>query len=137
MDDLSVMLFGIFSILIGTSLAVIVNFLITKKEKKEGPSLEQRIDKLTTSLKESVKLIDTIQSEIESRQHLAKKLQDDITTFDNLAKLKKSEIEAVAQALRTELIVQEKKSFVRDVSINTGFFIAGAIVSVIITVLLK
>lgn len=116
--------------------SVVITLLLSPIKKPPGP-LEERINSLTTALKESVKLIDTIQSEIDSKQQLADRLQKDIAIADNLIKLKKPEVEAITQVLRTELDAQEKKSFYKDVAINAGFFLAGAVVSVITTVLLK
>jgi Fe2+ transport system protein B len=133
-------LFQFISIILamGGFFASVFQLIKQQQNKKKGiVSLQQRIENLTAALRESVKLIDSITREIESKQQLAVKLQKDNEIVENLLKLKRPEVEAIAQTLRTELDAQDKKSFLRGVAVNAGFFIAGAIVSVITTLVLS
>ena len=95
----------------------------TKRGKEE--TTEDRIRRLTNSLREATKLISHIESEIVTRSALAEKLQKDIDLHDKLMKLKEPEIEAVAQLLRGELKKEGKRTFWKGFAINFIFFIIG------------
>ena len=103
-----------------------------KKQTKEN-NLECKIKELTSALSESAHLIDNIQGEIDKRHKLVTKLKEDHEHFENLIKLKESEIEAVAQLLRGELQKEGKNSFLKGVIVNLIFFVLGSGVSLVIT----
>jgi hypothetical protein len=113
----------------------IVEIFIQLRKKEE--TIEDRIQKLTISLREAAKFISEIESEISARSMLAEKLQKDISIFKTIAKLKSPEIEAINQLLRGELEKEGKKSFWKGFAVNFAFFILGAITSGVITILLK
>src|SRR5438093_2499087 len=67
-----------------------------RRGKKEE-TIEERINTLTSSLQEASKVVSEVSEEIEDRQRLARKLQQDIETYNRVVGLKKNEVEAVAQ----------------------------------------
>lgn len=121
---------------VGTAVAVssaYASFLRRRWRREEEETTDQRIGRLTTSLKEAAQLVAEIESEIKARHTLAGKLQSDIETYNRLVKLKQPEVEAVAQLLRGELQVERQRSFSQNVAINSVFFVLGAIVSAVLT----
>jgi len=72
-------------------------------------------------------LINEVESEISSRQALATKLENDITTYKRLSELKKSEVEAVVQALRGELRNEGRRSFWLGFLVKLMFFALGLV----------
>lgn len=113
---------------------IIHDFVKTKDKEK---SIDDRVNELTKSLKESVNLINQIQSEIEGRQKLVDKLKNDVKTYDEIAKLKKSEVDSIAQLIRGELKREGRTSFWQGVLVNFIFFILGASVSIALTFITK
>ncbi|OEE37080.1 hypothetical protein A1QO_18080 [Vibrio genomosp. F10 str. ZF-129] len=102
-----------------------------KIKEKRGETTNERISRLSKSLKESIDLTNEIESEIKQRHELASKLQADVERFEHLAKLKESEIEAVAQTLRGELKSEGTKSFWKSILVSMFFFIAGVVVTIL------
>ncbi len=102
------------------------------RKKREEETIEQRIERLSTSLSEAVGLINQIEEEITSRQALVDKLRSDIETYNNLVSLKQTEVEAVAQVLRRELRTEGRHFFWRGVAVNFLFFVLGAVASFVL-----
>lgn len=100
--------------------------------KHEEETVERRIQRLSTSLKEAVGLINQIEEEIKSRQALVKKLKSDIETYNSIVSLKRTEVEAVAQVLRKELKKEGRRSFWRGIAVNFAFFVLGAVASFVL-----
>lgn len=98
-----------------------------KIKEKNGETTAERIERLSNALKESISLTNEIEEEIQKRHSIVTKLQEDVTRFKKLAKLKESEVEAVAQTLRGELRTEGSKSLVKSALISLGFFIAGVL----------
>lgn len=98
-------------------------------KKREEETIEQRIERLTVSLGEATQLINQIGGEIENRHALVAKLQSDIETYKQIKELSQTQVESVAQLLRGELRKEGQRSFWRNVAVNFGFFVLGAIVS--------
>lgn len=117
----------------GAASAVTGILKMSFQKKKAKESLENRIENLTNSLKDSVKIIDIIQSEIEERQKIASQLQQDVETYSRITCLKKEEVEAVAQILTGEIKRDNKRSFWKGILVNFIFFALGAIVSFVTT----
>lgn len=115
------------------ALAIGLEYLKVKIDKKLkekfGESSEERINRLTNSLKEAALLSSQIEMEINRRQEIVEKLKSDARKYDELAKLKEGEIEAVVQTMRGELQNEGKKSLLISAMINLFFFIAGVIVN--------
>ena len=113
---------------LASTISSLVYEFISKRDKKEE-TLEDRINKLTSALKESSHLITTVESEIKSRQKLVSELQDDAQRYEKLISMNQEQVDAVAQVLQGELKKESKISFWKGVTVNFVFFILGAIVS--------
>ena len=100
-----------------------------QKRSRKSITLEQRIDKLTTALKESSRLVSEVESEIQSRQRLVSELQQDAERYKNLITLNQEQVDAVAQVLKGELRKEGRKSFWLGVFVNFVFFLLGAALS--------
>lgn len=114
--------------LIGVATSVIASgiFDVFSKKNKKEETLEDRINKLTSALKESSHLVSQVESEIQSRQLLVKELQDDAERYEKLVSLNQNQVDAVAQVLQGELRKEGKSSFWKGVAVNFVFFILGA-----------
>jgi len=119
------------------AIASIFGEIISEKRKSKKESVEERINRLTSSLRESSELIGKIESEIQERSALVQKLKSDAETYNEIVKLKESEVEAVAQLLRGELKKEGKRSFWQGVAVNFVFFVLGVIASIVLGLLLK
>ncbi len=89
-------------------------------------NLEQRMYRLTESLKSATQSINEIGKEIEAKVELANKLNVEIKA----AELKTPEVEAVTQLLRKELIKERRNSLWQSMLIKFIFFLLGVGASV-------
>jgi len=130
-------IFPMIGIVSTATVASIATSLLRAKFKKSDPkpSLEVKIKKLSSSLYDSASLINEVEKEIAQKEGIVVKLQKDADTYSELSKLKKSEVEAITSVLQTTLDKQGDKSFWSGVIVNALFFIAGAIVSVLVSFL--
>jgi predicted flap endonuclease-1-like 5' DNA nuclease len=60
------------------------------------------------------------------------KLQEDVKTYKEIAALKQSEVQSVAQLLRGELRREGRRSFWSGFALNLLFFVLGAVVTVLL-----
>lgn len=104
-----------------------------KVREKRGETTSERIEKLSGALTDATQLIGGIERELKERHRLVEKLRDDCNRYDQLAKLKATEVEAVVQSLRGELRQEGKRSFWQAVLLNFVFFSAGVLVAVYVT----
>jgi len=100
-----------------------------KVRERRGETTAVRIEKLFQALSESTRMIASIERELNERSGLVQRLRDDCKRYDELAKLKGAEVEAVVQSLRGELRKEGKRSFWQAVGLNFLFFLAGVVVS--------
>lgn len=114
-------------------LAIGAEFLKLKIERKirerRGETTSERIEKLSCALNEATNLIGGIERELKERHRLVEKLRKDCARYDELAKLKASEVEAVVQSLRGELRQEGKRSFWQSALLNFVFFLSGIAVT--------
>lgn len=128
---------GILTTLIGGFLSSVLYELILRfRLKPKEETIEQRIKRLSGSLIEATNLIGQIEQEINNRRVLVEKLENDIEIYDQIVRLKQSEVEAVTQVLRKELRTESDRSFRRAVVVNSLFFVLGAAFSFILIVIL-
>ena len=113
-----------FGIAASTTAASIQSYFEKKSKKEE--TLEDRINKLTSALKESSHLVTEVEGEIRSRQKLVSELQEDAEKYQNLISLNQEQVDAVAQLLQGELRKEGNKSFWESVVLNFVFFVMGA-----------
>jgi len=115
------------------TLVSLLTAVVPLLQRREEETTQQRISRLTKSLSEALQLITEIGNEIESRRILVSKLENDIKTYEQVAALKQSEVEAIAQVLRVEVREEARRSFWRDFLVKLLFFVMG----VVVTLLLK
>jgi len=100
-----------------------------RKRKKEAPNLEDRITTLTDNLKNSSTVISEIEAEIQNRAKMVEKLRDDVKLYEQLREISQSQVEAVAQTIRSEITHESKRSFWRNAIITfviaLAFFFLG------------
>jgi t-SNARE complex subunit (syntaxin) len=133
MEITSLVLSLIGTLVASMGLAVATESILRRfRKKQEEETVERRIQRLSTSLKEAVGLINQIEEEIKSRQALVEKLKSDIETYNSIVSLKRTEVEAVAQVLRKELKTEGRRSFWRSVAVNFVFFSLGAVASFVL-----
>lgn len=92
---------------------------------KRGPTTAERIQRLSAALTAATHTIHEIEGELSERSRLVQKLRDDCDRYDQLAKLKATEVEAVVQSLRGELRQEGRRGFWQSVLLNFIFFSAG------------
>jgi len=130
-----------FSIL-GAVLALVVGALsgfialITERKRKaKAPTLEDKITALTENLQSSSSVISEIEAEIEKRSEIAEKLKGDVQRYEQLKELSQSQVEAVAQTIRSEITGESRKSIWRNAIMTfvialvfffLGFWVRGA-----------
>lgn len=125
------------AVLVAGGLAIAVEYLKLKIDRKirekRGETTSERIEKLSGALRDATNLIGGIERELKERHRLVEKLRDDCARYDQLAKLKATEVEAVVQSLRGELRQEGKRSFWQSALLNFVFFLAGVVVTVYVT----
>lgn len=125
------------AILAAGGLAVAVEFLKLKIDRKireqRGETTSERIEKLSRALTDATNSIGGIERELKERHRLVEKLRQDCDRYDQLAKLKATEVEAVVQSLRGELRQEGRRSFWQSALLNFIFFSAGVLVTVYVT----
>ena len=95
-------------------------------EKQKNNTLQERVDRLTSSLGDAMTLLSEFESEIKTRSALVDNLKKDIKQYNKISKLNKDEVEAIAYLLRGELQKGSRKSFWQGFVINFIFFLLGA-----------
>jgi transcriptional regulator NrdR family protein len=127
-------LIQIMGLAIGTSAAIsgliaILSYRREQKRGKEAPTLEGRIITLTENLKSSLSVISDIEAEIQNRAKIVEKLRNDAQLYEQLRELSQSQVEAVAQTIRSEITHESKKSVLRNAIITfviaLAFFFLG------------
>ncbi|TOO35734.1 hypothetical protein, partial [Vibrio parahaemolyticus] len=75
--------------LVGVATSIIASglFDVISKKKQKEETLEDRINKLTSALKESSSLVSQVEGEIRSRQALVNELKEDAKRYEDLASL--------------------------------------------------
>ncbi|MBB1319372.1 hypothetical protein H5123_17240 [Shewanella sp. SR43-4] len=118
---------------IASGIAGFVNGYYHKTHSKKE-TLEDRINKLTSALKESSHLVTEVEIEINKRKNLVQELQKDAEKYEKLVSINKDQVEAVAQLLQGELRKEGNKSFWKGIMANFIFFVLGAGVSVALSI---
>jgi hypothetical protein len=93
MDTIDLLLVSVTIIgIVGALLSFLLQFYETLRKKKRGKeeTTENRIGRLTTSLREATDLINNIESEITARSSLVEKLQKDIDLYNKTCGTKKA-----------------------------------------------
>lgn len=120
-------------IAMGVSLSVLAALANRGKIKDKKETIEKRISNLNSSLRDATRLITHIQTEIETREKLADDLKNKLSNYNQIIKLKKPEVKAVAQVLRGEISREGKRTLLKNILINLALFVAGVLVTFLIT----
>jgi peptidoglycan hydrolase CwlO-like protein len=96
---------------------------------------EQRVERLTKSLREAASFVDEIETEIAASQAKARKLQADVERYEQLSRIHREDLEAIATVLRIELRDESRRTFWQNFAMNFGFFLLGAAASFLLTLL--
>jgi len=105
---------------------------LRKLLKRGEETTVQRFNKLTKALSQSTQLINEILTEIDARQKLVDKLQEDIETYYKNAEIKKSDIKAISQLLQGEIRKESRRSLWQNIVINFTFFCVGVVITYLI-----
>lgn len=68
-----------------------------------------------------------VEREIIARQNLVQRLAQDQRRYEELAKLQRSEVDAIAQALREQIQAETRRSFWSNLAINLALSIGSAV----------
>ncbi len=113
------------------AVAAYSTFFEIRRRRGTETTVEERIDRLTTSLTEAARAIQQIESEMNERRVLAEELQRDVETYNRLKELNQQQIEAITQVVGEAATGEARRSFRSGLVANFAFFILGAIVSII------
>jgi K+/H+ antiporter YhaU regulatory subunit KhtT len=98
-------------------------------------TLQDRIDRLTASLRDAAEVIEAIESEVRARQTVVERLQHDANRYEELAQLHASEVKAVAELLQGELRSSEQRTARTTLVQGFLFFVFGVAATVLLTLL--
>jgi hypothetical protein len=101
------------------------SLILARRGAAEEESLEERIEILTNALADSAKLVSQIEREIDQRRSVVERLEQDAKTYQEIANLRRTEVEAVAQMIRGEIKTESRRSFWQQVAVNLLFFLLG------------
>ena len=112
-----------------SGLTALLSYWREQKRGREAPTLEDRIKTLTQNLGSASAAISEIEAEIQNRTKIVEKLRNDVQLYEQLRKLSQSQVEAVAQTIRSEITHESKKSIWRNAMMTFGvaliFFFLG------------
>ena len=93
-------------------------------ERRHG-TLEQRLETAAAQMTSSRELLDGVERELEARQASLVRLRAETQEWRDLARIKKSEADAVSRLLRREVDRSGRRSFWQGLALNVGFFLLG------------
>jgi methyl-accepting chemotaxis protein len=102
---------------------------------RPAPSLDERLDRMANSIRSSARLVEEMSAELEVRAAAARELEEKAKEAEALAALNKDQADAV-QRLVDASVGNARKGIRRDsIVIGIGSFVAGAGVSLLVTLL--
>jgi t-SNARE complex subunit (syntaxin) len=123
---ISILLFGIIA-------NILIEILRLRRLLKKGEETTvQPLNKLTKALSQSTQLIDEILTEIDARQKLVEKLQEDIETYYKNAEIAKSDVVTISLFLRGEIRKESRRLLWQNIVINFTFFCVGVVITYLI-----
>jgi hypothetical protein len=96
-------------------------------------TLEERLDELSKSMRQSARLVEQVSSELEARAATARRLQEEARTAEALATMHKEQADAVRRMLDAELVTQAKRIRGDSIKIGIASFIAGGGLTLAVT----
>lgn len=107
------------------------------RRRETRATIEERIRFLTNSLTVAAQTIQEIENEVNERRTLVAELKRDVETYNRLKEFNQSQIEAITQVVGEAATGEARRSFLYGVADNVGFFLLGAIVSIIAQLVIK
>jgi hypothetical protein len=98
-------------------------------------TLEQRLDELAESMRQSARLVEEVSAELDARAATAKQLKEEADTAQAIAGLHQEQMEAVRRVLDAELTGATRRIRGDSIKIGVASFIAGGGVSLLVTLL--
>jgi len=95
------------------------------------------VGEVATTLQRTTALLAEIEEAMQDRQKLARELQHQIDRDEKLAGLTKQQSEAVVGTVQKIIRREGKRTFFRTVLINFVYFLAGAVTTFIIAILVR
>jgi hypothetical protein len=96
-------------------------------------TLEERLDALSKSMRESARLVEQVSAELDARATTARQLQKDAETAEALAALNKDQADAIRRTIDAELATAAKGIRSDSIKIGIASFIAGGGLTLIVT----
>jgi len=116
-----------------------IQILRPSKETIEGAksqeTLEDRLERLSGSMRESARLVAEVSAELEARETTARRLKEEAETAEALASLHKDQAEAVRKMLDVELSGQARRIRGDAIKIAGASFVAGGGITLLVTLL--
>jgi hypothetical protein len=98
-------------------------------------ALEQRLDDLANSMKESARLVEQISAELAAQAASARQLKEEAETAEAIARLHKEETAAIQRLLDTQLEGAARRIRGDSIKLSIIFFFAGSVVTYAVTLL--
>lgn len=108
---------------------------VTSRESIPQKTLENRLEELSKSMRNSARLVEQVSAELDARAATAKKLQEEAAAAQALADMNKAQGEAIRHLIDTELEGSERRIRRDAIVIGIGSFVAGGGVSFCVTLL--
>ena len=132
--------FAILSALLGLSgafLSVVTQMFVSmatkKKETKADNDIAAKISSVSNTLSKSSTELSVLQQDLQKRIDFVKDLEVKAREAENIASLSQEQVDAVNSLLNSSIKKESRSTFWRGALINFIFFIAGAIISLLIT----
>jgi hypothetical protein len=131
-------LVGSLAVVLG-SLTVIRWSLRDARSRTKPPvaqkALEDRIDELSKSMRDSARLVEQVSAELDVRAVTAKKLKEEADAAEALAGLHKEQTDAIRRMMDAELLGAAHGIRRDSIKIGIASFVAGGAVSFVVTLL--
>lgn len=98
-------------------------------------TLEDRLDELSKSMRQSARLVEEVSAELEARAATARRLNEEAETAKALAELHREQADAVRRMLDVELTTTARGIRRDSIVIGLASFVAGGGVSFAVTLL--
>lgn len=111
----------------------VISTILKRKNVRKEDDITSRIKEVSTVLESSVQELGELQNELEERVKMVEKLKEEAEQAETIISLTEEQVKAVRAALNNELQREGRKSFWQGVTVNFIFFVAGAIVSYMVS----
>jgi hypothetical protein len=98
-------------------------------------TLEDRLQRLSGSMRESARLVAEVSAELEAQEATARRLKEEAKTAEALASLHKDQAEAVRKMLDVELSGQARRIRSDAIKVAVASFVAGGGLTLLVTLL--